>query len=81
MMKITSAIDILTGKTVANNRAEIDKAEKMATHSLELWNEFESLVDYSFDADEHKYSPDVIIAINDFKRMIKSCKDRIEKEV
>lgn len=79
-MTIKEAINILNGDTIPNKKEDIIKAEKMATRSLEAWNEFESFIDVMFDTETYKYDSAVLTAINDFKSITKSRKRRIENE-
>ena len=77
-MTVKEAFDILKGDKIANTKSEIEQAERMATYSLEIINELESLIDTSFDVENHKFDSNVLIAINDFKGIARNCKKQVE---
>ena len=77
-MTVKEAFDILKGNKIADTKAEIEQAERMATFSLELINELESLIDTSFDVENYEFDSNVLIAINDFKSIARNCKKQVE---
>lgn len=77
-MTVKEAFDILKGDKIANTKSEIEQAERMATYSLGIINELESLIDTSFDVENYKFDSNVLIAINDFKGIARNCKKQVE---
>lgn len=77
-MTVKEAFDILKGNKIADTKAEIEQAERMATYSLELIDELESLIDTSFDVENYEFDSNVLIAINDFKSIARNCKKQVE---
>lgn len=77
-MTVKEAFDILKGNKIADTKSEIEQAERMATYSLELINELESLIDASFDVENYEFDSNVLIAINDFKSIARNCKKQVE---
>ena len=77
-MTVKEAFDILKGNKIADTKSEIEQAERMATYSLELIDELESLIDTSFDVENYEFDSNVLIAINDFKSIARNCKKQVE---